>query len=239
MIITIAALLLLACVGLLVFLRANREQPPEVGHHAANSLNVKTGLPEPKLILDADEAAGGSTEKSAILPMDAILKQERGYEQHLDSMMRLIEAVCQEGQLDTLKEKAGYYYSTVPILYFDAVRNEVSQTAQVLIFSSDMACVSHITFSRLDDEIIVNCSACDIDCGEDFRANPDTPFIFVFNGPSSLLIDPENDLLLSPWFKGRGDEMTVAGDYYHALDYERLAVTYREVINNLVWVELD
>lgn len=68
-----------------------------------------------------------------------------------------------------------------------------------------------------------------------FTEAPEEKYIFLYNGRLVQILDSHNVL-----HAGSIDcDITVEGDCYHALDYEKIAVSYQDIISeeNLVWVE--
>jgi hypothetical protein len=67
------------------------------------------------------------------------------------------------------------------------------------------------------------------------RDSPDEQYIFLYNY-DEMLLDSSNILYEKTRFN-----IEVKGDYYHALDYEMLGVSYNKLTDesNLVWIELN
>lgn len=59
-------------------------------------------------------------------------------------------------------------------------------------------------------------------------ANPERKYIFLYNGTILCMLDEDNNLYASPY----SDEIQVIGDYYHALDYTHIAVSYLELTDS-------
>ena len=69
----------------------------------------------------------------------------------------------------------------------------------------------------------------------ELRKSPDERYIVLFN-QGRLIIDSGNTVY--NWSKRMQYPMEINGDYYHALDYGTLGVSYSELTDpgNLVWI---
>ena len=67
------------------------------------------------------------------------------------------------------------------------------------------------------------------------KDNPEKDYIFLFNDGELLLIDSDNEITTDGNFN-----YEVSGDYYHALNYDLLSVSYNEMTreDNLIWVDV-
>ena len=68
---------------------------------------------------------------------------------------------------------------------------------------------------------------------QEMSAAPSAGYIFLTNGYDEMLLDADNQC-----YAQYGGTFRVEGDYYHALDWEAMAVSYEDITNqdNLVWI---
>lgn len=218
--------------------RSNKEN--ENSNNAKESmLDVLIGKsPEPKLILDAAEISASKIDYEYTLPIKPILDSEEGYEGYYESMVQLVKNLCESAENYPFYQEEGFYVSTVPIYYFDAYNNTLSIETHVLLFSKDMSKTTVLIFFTHNNELQVQVLyPFDSYMEKLFQKEPDEKYIFLFNANDNLIIGSDNELYtgISP------HEFEVVGDYYHALDYEKLGVSYAELTDadNLVWIDIS
>lgn len=128
----------------------------------------------------------------------------------------------------------GYYISTIPVICYNAQSNQYAVNGNYLVFeditnpdnnaglqavlSTDGSYQTSGFISGLIPKYLT----------EIVIANPDQEYIFLYNGTDMCMIDEDNTIYTSPY----SDEIQVVGDYYHALDYENIAVSYRNLTDS-------
>ena len=193
-------------------------------------------MPTPKPILDANEIANLTIDYNCKTPIKAIINNEPGYEKYYIDMIQSIEQISKEDAEFPFYHKKGYYISKAPIYHFDAIKNTISNNVQIVLFSKDLKKQTLYIFfiSDRNKEILsqINGSFEDIN---KLKSSPDEQYIFIYNN-SDLILGSNNTL----------DNYTrytieVKGDYYHALDYKTLGISYNKLTDkkNLVWIDLS
>lgn len=208
------------------------EEPP--------SLLSIIGGGEPKQVLDADEIAGLKIDYMDNIPVEVILNNEPGYEKYYNQMMEQIIALSREFEQFELYGEEGCYLSTVLLRYFDATRNTLGNVTYALLFSEDFEKRAAVAFYLYNDEITISIenSYLSPKVAEIMQKDPDERFIFLHNGTDfDSLIASDNSLYL--WSQVEKDKVTVEGDYFHALDYERLAVAYSKLTDTENLIRID
>ncbi len=129
----------------------------------------------------------------------------------------------------------GCYLSTTVIPYYNVQENGIAREYHVVMLSEDLQ-------EKLILQIIKRGLKCEISTvlsmdgymAEPFEEYPEEKFIFLFN-VKGLALSPDNQVYV---YALNPKEYQVTGDYYHALDYENLAVSYEDIIDpeHLVWV---
>ena len=136
------------------------------------------------------------------------------------------------------------YVSTVDVMLFNIKENAVVNMLYAYIFTEDGEPVGHISFSGalpgMDYNIVLRHRDLNYNDILNFlSANPENQYIILTDGASIYYLDEENMLFsFSGSANVKPETVVIEGDYYHALDYERLAVSYNEIAdkNNLVRV---
>lgn len=133
----------------------------------------------------------------------------------------------------------GCYISKKPIRFFSSDTCEMSAEERLIAFSKDFskAIEIYLYYNAHSDEMNVQLTySVNTVIMDAFTEAPDEEYIFLYNGRFMQILDSYNVLHC-----GSIDyDITVKGDYYHALNYEAIAVSYQDIISeeNLVWVEL-
>ena len=134
----------------------------------------------------------------------------------------------------------GCYISKKPIRFFSADTCKMSEEERLIAFSKDFskAIEIYLYYNAHSDEMNVQLTySVNTAISDAFTEAPDEEYIFLYNGRFMQILDSYNVL-----HSGSIDyDITVKGDYYHALDYEAIAVSYQDIISeeNLVWVEFE
>lgn len=190
---------------------------------------------EPKLILDADELTNLTIDYNSKIPVEAIINNSAGYKKYYKEMIQSVELISKEDKNYPFYHSKGYYMSKVPIYHFDAKENTISSEVQVILFSKDLEKQAGlILFLNNHNKIIIN-GMFPISNIEVLKKSPNERYIFLYNR-NELILDSNNKLM-----NGGRFPIEVKGDYYHALDYDTLGVSYTILTDasNLVWIDLN
>lgn len=70
---------------------------------------------------------------------------------------------------------------------------------------------------------------------EMLREHPDEKYIYLCGAGRARLLDKNNALYMDD------SEVQVKGDYYHALDYKEIGLSYKDITDkkNLVWIQAE
>lgn len=205
-----------------------------------STLNAKIGGGDPKQVLDADEIASLTIDYTDAIPVEAIVNNEPGYEKYYDQMLQQIISLSQEFEQFELYGEEGCYLSTALLRHFDVIRNAVGNVTYAELFSKDFTKRAAVAFYLHNDEILISVGASCVTSrvAEIIQKDPDELFIFLLNGTDfDSQIASDNSLYL--WSQVEQENVKVEGDYFHALDYETLAVSYSMLTDpeNLIWVD--
>lgn len=205
-----------------------------------DSLNlVLGGEKNPYLQLNEKDIQAADIDYSRIIPVDKIFNRDNGYKDIYDTMVSDISDLCKNIKEFSLYGESGFYVSTVPIRYFDAydINMQENMISELCIFSKDFSKGAMYTLFYVDGEITVTCNfTLNSNVKSVLKDKPDEEFIFLSNGGEVLIIDSDNEIIA-----GGNNMYEITGDYYHALEYELLAVSYNEITDeeNLVWIDVQ
>ncbi|MCH5270064.1 MAG: hypothetical protein J1E83_04890 [Lachnospiraceae bacterium] len=188
--------------------------------------------PEEKEVLSAEEIMGLEPDYNKDIPMEFIINGTSGYGDLHDTLFSLLKSAHKQGWLPY--EDSGCYISLTPILFWSATFNQVSTEMWVVVFSENFDETVKLEFYYYENSLSMHIySEFSSMMLENFRSRPNEKYVCIFNGGRPLMLDSENSLY------GIYGRVPVEGDYYHALDYEKLGVSYEEIISqdNLFWVD--
>lgn len=189
------------------------------------SLGMVMVTPQPTDLDAANVYAG----KAPIYPEldEELLERQLNRTRWIDDMIR------EDANLP-LHGCEGYYIVTIPVICYNAQLNQYAVDGNYLVFeditdlgnnaglqavlSADGTAQTSGFISGLIPKYLT----------EIMIANPDQEYIFLYNGTAMCMIDEDNTLYTSPY----SDELQVVGDYYHALDYKNIAVSYRNLTDS-------
>ena len=204
-----------------------------------NNLNAVMGpLPEGKEILSAEEIEGLEPVYNIDISMEAIINGTDGYEKEHETLWGFIDSIQEHSGLPYYGSgfqygERGCYISLTPIYFWNALSNEIANEVCFAVFNEDFSAAQVIQFFKEENTLTMQLSSSFGDSMlEAFRAAPDEKYICLFN-PGGGLLDAQNFL------HATRDKVTVEGDYYHALDYEKLGVSYNDFasLEKLVWID--
>lgn len=138
------------------------------------------------------------------------------------------------------------YVSVVPIHTVDVNKRDLIDWIQVTVLPEDKNSDDYLTLNLLkgkrksDVEITCTFPHKLVQKGNPnsiFRYYPSDKLIYLKNNGHSYAIDANNEVLMD----SSNTEYVFEGDYYHALNYELLAVSFDEIVadENLVEVEIN
>lgn len=179
-----------------------------------------------KEVLDASEINSYDDNNKMKEMISGILSQKGEYAQQYKEMCEEIEFVAEEDGL--IEEKGCYYISDIPIFYWDAIENRIDEHyARLAVFSEKHEMLGTLDLNNdLDGELLFSFMA-DATSLKKMEEAPKDKYLFILNQSRSLLLN-ENNEILPPNYN---PEVKVQGDYYHALPYQTLAVSYRDLTN--------
>ena len=235
----VLSVIVICVIGVLGFITFRVHGEESEKGHFINNLNAVMGpLPEGKEVLSAEEIEGLESDYHIDISMEAIINGTDGYEEAHESLWGFIDSIQQNSGLPYYGSgfqygERGCYISLTPIYFWDALSNEIANEVWVAVFNEDFSEAQVIQFFKVEDTLMMQLSSSFGDSKlEAFRAAPDEKYICLFNSGGCLL-DAQNVL------HATRDKVTVKGDYYHALDYEKLAVSYNDFAapERLVWID--
>lgn len=204
----------------------------------SNPDGLMGGENNPKLKLEASEIKDSDIDYGQIIPVDKVLEKDSDYKDIYDSMTDSISELCKNSEEFSLYGETGFYISKTPIRHFD-VRNlkmQEGMSTQICIFSEDLSSGAVYILYEADGEILGQCNfSMNTYVSTIMKDNPEKDYIFLFNDGELLLIDSDNEITTDGNFN-----YEVSGDYYHALNYDLLSVSYNEMTreDNLIWVDV-
>lgn len=194
---------------------------------------------EIKEVLDAGEITLDMVNNQDYrMEVDPIVDNTPGYEEEYNDLKSFVSAVISTRDSVMYKQKE-CYVSRIPIYYWVANRNEVGTASiELLVFSKDLK--NSATYSmHCEDGTFIAGSIGDTEEGmlQILKKHKKTKFIFISNGSETLLLNEENKIFNDSVYC---PDITIKGDYYHALDYKTLAVSYQDLTSekNLVKFKL-
>ena len=154
-------------------------------------------------------------------------------EQQLNRSHWIDDMICEDANLP-LHGCEGYYIVTIPVICYNAQSNQYAVDGNYLVFDdiTDLGNNAGLHVVLSEDGSYQNSGFISglipMYLTEIMIANPDQEYIFLYNGTAMCMIDEDNTLYTSPY----SDELQVVGDYYHALDYKNIAVSYRNLTDS-------
>lgn len=159
---------------------------------------------------------------------------EPGFLSELRESFSIMLAASSEYKLNGAE---GCYLSLRELTAFHIGEQECATAFCCYLFDRDMEPVGEILFYSQDGTLMHNSPVL-------YRANyepyylrvmaeaPDREHILLTNGYDEMLLDEDNR-----GYGSYGAAFTVVGDYFHALDWENMAVSYQEITaeDNMVW----
>lgn len=119
------------------------------------------------------------------------------------------------------------FVSDVVIPSYNMHSNRISDNYTVLAFSNDLTQVFEITVRRTDSGFALSVSDFSSTMRQMLRENREEKFIFVKNA-GFLAVDSINNVYVIDSVTGNSYE--ILGDFYHAVDYRTLSVSYDEIM---------
>lgn len=175
-----------------------------------------------KEILDASEINvydGNNKMKEMI---SGILSQKGKYAQKYKDMCMEIESEMEE-------EEGCYYISDIPILWWDAIENRIDEHyAKLAIFSEKHEILGALDLNNdLDGELLFSFMAGDDTFFKKMEEAKKDKYLFILNQSKMLMLN-ENNEILPP---NANPKVMIQGDYYHALPYQTLAISYSDLVD--------
>lgn len=235
----VLSVIVICVIGVLGFITFRVQGEESEKGQFINNLNAVMGpLPEGKEILSAEEIEGLEPIYNIDISMEAIINGTDGYEKEHETLWGFIDSIQENCGLPYYGSgfqygERGCYISLTPIYFWDALSNEIANEVCVAVFNEDFSAAQVIQFFKEENTLTMQLSSSFGDSMlEAFRAAPDEKFICLFN-PDACLLDAQNSLYATR------DKVTVEGDYYHALDYEKLGVSYNDFASpeRLIWID--
>lgn len=160
---------------------------------------------------------------------------EPGFLSELQESISIMLAASSEYMLN---DAEGCFLSLRELTAFHIGEQKCATAFYCYLFDRDMEPVGEILFYSQDGTLLHNSPVL-------YRANyapyylrvmaevPDREHILLTNGYEEMLLDEDN--------QGHGNygaAFVVVGDYFHALDWENMAVSYQEITaeENMVWL---
>lgn len=215
---------LIGVIGLTMFLILDSEPEEEpVGGFLDSYLQYAMGpTQEAKKILNAEDVQDLQVDLESMIAVD------------YDALLSCLQTLQEEGL--PLYGEEGCFVSKKPIRFFSVNRNALSNEEWLIVFSKDFEKVLQIKLFEQNNEVTMQ-AVFEFDAVmlEAFISQPDEKYLMLFDGGYALSLASDN--VFHSGYRDNG--FTVEGDYYHALPYEEIGVSYSELIceENLVWVE--
>lgn len=224
----------------LLTLSACHENPPEestvlsgtVGHTVRPNYHIGVTPTDPVTVCDAAALEGNDLSYSPFMDIETLTENQALYK-----ALRERLAVC--NVQNRLEGEPGCFISLRDIATFKIHENSCSNAFFCYIFTKDLEYAGQISFYQFNGDACFNISTA---YGSDpfdlrlMKENPGTKYILLSNGYDTMLLDEENTVHAQ-----YTDPFTVIGDYFHALDWEAMAVCYDEIIteDNLLWISFE
>lgn len=172
-----------------------------------------------KEVLDASEITAYDDNFRMKEMISDILSQKGEYAQKYKEM-------CKEIETETEKEAGEYYISDIPILWWDAIENKaVDHYAKIAVFSDKYELLGAIDLNDdLEGELLFSFMPDDTFL-KNMEEAPKEKYLFILNQSKMLMLN-ENNEILPP---NNNPEVKTQEDYYHALPYQTLAVSYNDL----------
>lgn len=228
----VLSVIVICVIGVLGFItfRLHGEES-EKGHFTNDYMNVPMGpLPKGKEVLSAEEIAGLETAYNIDISMEAIINGTDGYEEVHDRLWNSIDNSHEEGGF--MYGERGFYISLTPILFWSATANEIFNDVWFAVFTEDLSEMRGLRFSPEEDSLTMMWDPPFSDSMlRQFTSAPDEKYICILN-PGAFMLGSDNSLYPAH------NQTKVEGDYYHALDYEKLGISYNDFTakDQLFWI---
>ncbi|MCH5270671.1 MAG: hypothetical protein J1E83_07965 [Lachnospiraceae bacterium] len=234
----VLSVIIICIIGVLGFITFRVQGEESEKGHFINNLNAVMGtMLEGKETLSAEEIEGLEPVYNIDISMEAIINGTDGYEEAHETLWGFIDSVQESSGLPYTGGfqygERGCYISLTPIYFWDARANEIANEVWFAVFNEDFSETQVIQFFKVENTLMMQwSSAFGESLIEAFRTAPDEKYICMFNTHVCML-DAQNSL------HATREQVTVEGDYYHALDYEKLGISYNDFAapERLVWID--
>ena len=203
-------------------------------------------MPDYKPVIAANEVLHLKADAYvSAIPAESIMSNESGHEKYLASLLSSLKQISNMSDVFPFYGEDGVYLSKVPIYYFDVIHNKVGNIVYFAVFTKDFSKAASVNFYLEPDfegegkrrEICSDIQAI-WEHEKLLIEKPDKLYIALLNAGITFLIDADNNIHNKSL--GAAD-LKIEGDYYHALDYDRLAVSYAKIADrdNLIWIDFS
>lgn len=214
----------------------------EKGKLLFSPASMEFSEPEVKEVLDAEEIAGLSVDYKEGVKASDIVEGINGTKEIQKELFLFIRNTLQEedptgAQFDNyFGNESGCYLSKVSLRSWDVAEYKMSDFgSDFAIFSRDLKKTAVVTVMLDGKEITGMSFSQDGTLVEMLREHPDEKYIYLCGAGRARLLDKNNALYMDD------SEVQVKGDYYHALDYKEIGLSYKDITDkkNLVWIQAE
>ena len=204
--------------------RTQEKQPVQQSVHEHLEHLFDNGGEKTKEVLDASEIKGYDSNNKMKEMVSDVLSQKGEYEQKYKEMCEEIECEMEEAEME-----GDYYISDIPILWWDAIENRIDEHyAKLAIFSEKHEILGALDLNDdLDGELLFSFMAGGDTFFKEMEEAPKDKYLFILNQSQMSMLD-ENNKILTP---NANPEVMIQGDYYHALPYQTLAISYSDLVD--------
>ncbi len=208
----------------------NSEKTPMT---TTDTLDIKNGYVEEEPIYDcdADEISSMEIDYTPFVDLEMLISEQS----FIDEVSRNFSGWSEQSE-SLLYGGTGIYLSSTPVYAYHLNDEKLASVILCYVFSEDKAKAGEIQICLNGDEVTYFFSYVGTNSGVDkivetMKESPDTKFIKLYNNRTHTIIDEDSEPM--------DTDFKMVGDVFHSLNYEFLGVSYNDIIENLVWIELD
>lgn len=220
------------------------EETEKVGEMVNQSNRLVGGETEPA-VCDAAIIENSEIDYTIRINPGSLLQEEQFTKEFRETLAGQFEDDDEVAKGYVLYGHDEFYISICPVISFAPSYNSISGTVQVFFFTKDMEEAGSFMFYEMDGEVCyeiswISTSGSGNGILKGLSESPDTKYIVLVNGIQSALLSEDNELSAIGNWNGT-QPFEISGDYYHALDYETLAVSYEDIVDedNLILFQMD
>lgn len=195
-----------------------------------NSANIIGGKKETVSECDAQSLAKSIVNLEKSIDVYEKLNDETFIKEVSDVM-----ALTREDPNAYFDGNGGFYISKCQVCSFNLMENSLVNTVRLYLFDVEKTPIGEIMIYKHNDklgyEIVVYGEYTNSDILKILKTESDKEYIILYNGEKNILLNEEN--------KPSGSGLKIIGDVFEILNEDVLTVTYNQLVEDMIWIEVE